>query len=58
MIKIKKWSCPYCGGKTIPVALSDLENEEKLRIIEELKSKETPVIVKCTKCSRVWVNEA
>jgi len=37
--------------------LDDLEIEVKVEVMEELKNKENPVIVKCTKCNRIWVDE-
>ena len=43
------WTCPYCGGRTEPISISELNNRVKKRIIREFKTKENPVIVKCGK---------
>jgi len=54
---IKKWTCPYCGGKTIPISLEEVEEHVLKDILRELKDKEYPVIVKCIMCGRICVDE-
>jgi PII-like signaling protein len=55
---VRMWICPYCQGRTVPITLEEVDDPEmRRRVLEEMKNLENPVIVKCTKCRRVWVDE-
>jgi len=51
------WICPYCGGKTKPISIKDVDKDMRSVIENEMKAMERPVIVKCESCKRIWVDE-
>jgi uncharacterized protein with PIN domain len=55
---VRMWTCPFCQGRTVPISIDEIDDAEARRkVLEEIKNFEYPVIVKCTKCGRVWVDE-
>ncbi len=54
---IKMWICPFCKGNTRPISIEEVSVDLRNGILEQLRVKKYPVIVKCEKCGRVWVDE-
>ncbi len=54
---VKMWTCPFCGGKTKPISLDSLDKELLQKVLKEIKEKDNPVMVKCEKCGRIWVDK-
>jgi len=54
---VRMWTCPFCGGKTRTVSINNVNKELQEKILKEIRKKENPVIVRCEKCGRIWVDE-
>ena len=53
----KMWICPYCGGETKPISINEVCEDIREDILKEIRKKESPVIVKCKSCDKIWVDE-
>lgn len=51
------WTCPFCGGRTKPISIDEVNAQNLSEVLREIGKKENPVIVKCLKCGEIWVDE-